>query len=149
MEDTLFRLANAFVLPFWGLMIFAPHWSWSVSILRGWWMLAILCGYYVLGLVWATQAPGPPVFESLMNPTLPAIHDLLSRTEVTAPAWSHYLAFDLFIGRWMFLRERRRGYWLSPILLATLMLGPVGLLAYLFWRGATIEPADRDDFSTT
>jgi hypothetical protein len=49
----------------------------------------------------------------------------------------HFLAFDLFVGRWAYLDSRQRGTsaWIvSPILFLILMVGPLGLLLYLFVR---------------
>ena len=38
--ETLFVIANFAVVPFWFLMIFLPHWRWSlledVTVLLGW-----------------------------------------------------------------------------------------------------------------
>ena len=56
---------------------------------------------------------------------------------------AHFLAFDLFVGRWEYLdaRERQLTHWLlAPCLFLTLMLGPLGLLAYL---GARLLGAKR------
>jgi uncharacterized membrane protein YraQ (UPF0718 family) len=51
--------------------------------------------------------------------------------------WIHYLVFDLFIGAWI-VRDAKRldiNHWLTlPMLLATLMVGPVGLMLYLLLR---------------
>lgn len=136
--DASFRLANLFVLPFWGLMVLLPRWSWSVRILQGWWFLAIISLYYVLMIGYAmTQPIELDLGEVFSSPTVDGIHALLSERHVTPGAWSHYLAFDLFVGRWMFLLEPNRGYWLAPILLATFMLGPSGLLIYLLVRQPT------------
>jgi hypothetical protein len=55
----------------------------------------------------------------------------------TAVAWAHFLAFDLFVGRWAFLDSRRRGVHpllMAPALFLTFMLGPIGLLLYLGLR---------------
>ncbi len=52
------------------------------------------------------------------------------------PFWA-LLAFDLFVGRWAYLDGRERGVspWLmAPVLLLTLMFGPLGLLAHLALR---------------
>jgi hypothetical protein len=51
--------------------------------------------------------------------------------------WIHYLIFDLFVGAWEARDARRRGVphlLLVPCLLATLMIGPVGLLLYVLVR---------------
>jgi hypothetical protein len=47
------------------------------------------------------------------------------------------IAFDLFVGRWSWLDSRTRGVpalIMSPVLLLTILLGPLGLLAYLLVR---------------
>lgn len=47
--------------------------------------------------------------------------------------WTHYLAFDLFIGSWEVEDAAKEGvpHWLLlPCLFLTLMLGPIGLLLY-------------------
>jgi hypothetical protein len=54
-------------------------------------------------------------------------------------AWAHFLAFDLFVGRWIYLDSRERGSsagLVAPALLLTLMLGPIGFLLYLALRAA-------------
>jgi uncharacterized membrane protein YraQ (UPF0718 family) len=51
--------------------------------------------------------------------------------------WIHYLVFDLFIGAWIVRDAKRQGinHWFTlPILFATLMAGPAGLLLYLLLR---------------
>ncbi|MFO1240238.1 MAG: ABA4-like family protein [Sphingomonadaceae bacterium] len=51
--------------------------------------------------------------------------------------WTHYLAFDLFIGSWEVEDAGREGipHWLVlPCLFLTLMLGPTGLLLYFMIR---------------
>ena len=63
---------------------------------------------------------------------------MLGTPEGATVAWVHFLAFDLFVGRWVYLDARARGVspWAtSPLLFATLMVGPVGLLGYLAVRG--------------
>jgi hypothetical protein len=56
--------------------------------------------------------------------------------------WTHYLAFDLFIGSWEIEDAGKRGipHWLMvPILLLTFMLGPIGLLTYFIVRTAKAQ----------
>ena len=51
--------------------------------------------------------------------------------------WVHFLAFDLFVGRWVYLdsRENVINAWImAPVLFFCLMLGPIGLLLYLSVR---------------
>src|SRR4051812_21348401 len=48
--------------------------------------------------------------------------------------WTHYLAFDLFVGRWEVRDAQRRGIphlLITPALVLTFLLGPAGFLFYL------------------
>jgi hypothetical protein len=51
--------------------------------------------------------------------------------------WTHYLAFDLFIGGWEVRDAQRRGIshlLVVPALILTFLVGPAGLLLYLAIR---------------
>jgi hypothetical protein len=71
---------------------------------------------------------------------------MLGSPEGATVAWVHFLAFDLFVGRWIYLdaRTRELPWWAtSPLLFLTLMLGPIGLLAYLLVRTRTASLRGR------
>ena len=73
----------------------------------------------------------------ISRPALRGVAALLGSPLGATIAWAHFLAFDLFVGRWMYFdsRERRFSAWLmAPVLLLTLMLGPAGFLLYLILR---------------
>jgi hypothetical protein len=66
--------------------------------------------------------------------SLAEVRTLFASDPVLLAGWIHYLAFDLFVGFW--LAERLDGQQVSrfiqaPILFATFMFGPIGLLAGL------------------
>ena len=131
--ETIFTLSNLFVLPFWGLMIFLPHWRWTQRIMRTLWPVVVLAVVYAVLLL--TQISG--VAGGLLNPTLAGIAGLLGTPAGAAVGWVHFLAFDLFVGRWAYLDSRERGIsaWLvSPTLFFVFMAGPLGLLLYLAVR---------------
>lgn len=51
--------------------------------------------------------------------------------------WTHYLAFDLFIGQWIAKDADHKGFSRlaqAPVLLLTLLAGPIGLLVWLVMR---------------
>ena len=51
--------------------------------------------------------------------------------------WVHFLAFDLFVGRWAYLDSREKNIsalLMAPVLFFILMLGPFGFLLYLLLR---------------
>ena len=68
--------------------------------------------------------------------------------ETVLVGWVHYLAFDLFVGAWEVRDAQRRSIshlYVVPCLLFTLMLGPVGLLAYLTLRFASVRVSTLDE----
>jgi hypothetical protein len=134
--ETIFQLSNLLVMPFWMLMIFLPHWRWTQRILASLWVVVPAALLYA-ALVLPSLATLLPM---LANPQLAGIASALGTPEGATIAWAHFLAFDLFVGRWIYLdaRTRELPWWAtSPLLFLTLMLGPTGLLAYLLVRTRT------------
>src|SRR6266705_1226895 len=85
------------------------------------------------------------VWLAVANPKLSEVAALLGSPAGAAIAWVHFLAFDLLIGRWMYLDSREReisACLMAPMLFATLMLGPIGLLLYLTVRLAAERRTD-------
>lgn len=69
--------------------------------------------------------------------TLAGVTRLFSAPGNVMLGWTHYLAFDLFIGSWEIEDAGREGlpHWaMVPILFLTFMLGPIGLLVYFIVR---------------
>jgi len=96
-------------------------------------LLALLYAALVLPRVGA-------LLPLLARPELGAIAALLGTPEGATIGWVHFLAFDLFVGRWAYLDSRERGLspWaMAPVLLLILMFGPLGLLAYLALRAVS------------
>ena len=133
-------------MPFWVLMIFLPHWQWTKRIAGSPWIAAPAALLYAV-LVLPNALSLLPV---LMNPSLAGITALLSTPEAATIAWVHFLAFDLFVGRWVYLDSRDRtitAWVVSPVLLVVLMLGPLGFLLYLIVqaflgrRATELQPA--------
>ena len=85
-----------------------------------------------LGLV-ATSMPGSEGgFSSLAG-----VSTLFDNPWALLAGWTHYLAFDLFIGGWEVRDAQRRGIphlVVIPCLILTFLLGPVGLLLYVAIR---------------
>lgn len=139
----LFRLSNLMVLPFWALMILPPRWRWTGRIMRSPFVSVAPALLYAVLVLPRLGAIWPAIARS----TLPAIATLLGSPEGATIAWAHFLAFDLFIGRWIFLdsQERRVSPLLmAPVLFLTLMLGPLGFLIYLVIRAvAASREADK------
>ena len=132
--ETVFSLSFLLVAPFWVLMIFVPHWSWTRRIVGSAWIVAPAALLYtVLVLPRVTE-----IFPELAQPTLAGVRTLLGAPDGATIGWVHFLAFDVFVARWAYLDSRARSLsaWLmAPVLFLTLMLGPMGLLVYLMLRG--------------
>lgn len=133
MMDALFQASFLLVAPFWFAMIALPRLELTQRVVASPWIGAPAALLYL-----ALVLPGlPEVVGAVANPTLAPIAAMLGTPEGATIAWVHFLAFDLFVGRWMYLDARARGirWWVtSPLLCLTLMLGPAGLLAYLLAR---------------
>ena len=133
---TLFNLSSLLVMPFWFLMIFLPHWRWTKRIAGSLWIVVPAALLYTVLILPSL----PTVFPLLLNTTLAGIAALLGTPQGATIGWVHFLAFDLFVGRWAYLDSRARGIsaWLaSPTLFFILMVGPLGLLLYLALRALT------------
>lgn len=126
----VFSASFLLVAPFWLLMVFLPTWRWTASIVRSPWIAAPAALLYAaLVLPQLTS-----VLSTVANPDLSGVTALLGTPAGATISWVHFLAFDLFVGRWLYLDSRKRGLspWLiSPVLIVTLMLAPVGFLLYL------------------
>jgi hypothetical protein len=137
--ETLFALSNLLVLPFWLLLILAPHWRWTARIAASPWIVAPIGLLYALLIVPAL----PAVLPVLFSPSAQGIAAVLGTPQGATIAWAHFLAFDLFAGRWAYLESRRLGMsaWIvSPVLFLVLMVGPIGLLLFLLLRATAPQP---------
>lgn len=140
MTGFLFSLTFLVAVPFWALMIVLPHWSWTRRIAGSPW---IVLPPVLIYLVLVAGSFGE-VLPAVAQPTLGGVRELLGTADGAAAGWAHFIAFDLFVGRWAYLDSRERGIpalLMAPILLLTILLGPLGLLAYLLvrtrYRGTT------------
>jgi len=131
--ERLFELSNLLVTPFWLAMILAPRWRVTERLLRG--PVGILAPAFIYALLVLPRLG--ELLPVVGRPELGAVAALLATPPGATIAWAHFLAFDLFVGRWIYLDARTRGLsaWLvSPLLVLTLLLGPLGLLGYLATR---------------
>jgi len=71
------------------------------------------------------------------DPRLDTVAPLLATPAGATIAWVHLLAFDVFVGRWIYLDAADRGVHplaTAPVLGLTLLFGPAGFLTYLGLR---------------
>lgn len=139
--ETMFAATNLVALLGWLALAALPR---RETVLAGvlWAGVALLCAAYAAmfaGLAGgfldpARAAPGSaPAFEY----TVDGLMALFAGKGAIVLGWTHYLAFDLFVGLWIARDADIRGVGRLvqlPFLFATFMAGPIGLLAWLLLR---------------
>jgi len=134
--ERLFEWSSFAVMPFWALMVLLPRARVTHAVMRTPLAPALFALLYA-ALVLPRMGALLPL---LARPELPAIAALLGSREGATIGWVHFLAFDLFVGRWAYLDAQERGlspWMMAPVLLLMLMFGPLGLLAYLALRAVS------------
>ncbi|HWM57424.1 MAG TPA: ABA4-like family protein [Pseudonocardia sp.] len=129
----LFTLSFPLAAPFWALMILAPGWSVTRRIIGS--PLIVVPPALVYALVVLPELGA--VLPAVTDPSPAAVALLLGSPVGAAAGWAHFVAFDLFVGRWMYLDARERGIHplvMAPVLVLTILLAPLGLLVYLMLR---------------
>ncbi|TCO65566.1 ABA4-like family protein [Actinocrispum wychmicini] len=129
----VFQLSFYLAAPFWALMILAPAWSWTHRIISSPLVAAPTAALYLV-LVVPRLADLLPVVTS---PSLEKLQAAMADGAAATVVWAHIIAFDLFVGRWMYLESRRRGIHplvMAPVLIVTILFAPIGFLVFLVVR---------------
>ena len=126
--EHLFAIVNTLILPAWLMLMFAPQWRWTKTIvLSGCYALVFSTIYFLLIVL--NFDLNNFNFNSLEN-----VKHVFANDYFLLAGWVHYLAFDLLIGSWLIMDSQKNNIYskkLIPILLFTFYLGPIG---YLFYR---------------
>lgn len=127
----MFSAANTAAMLGWLVLILAPRWPIVLQTLRLGLIGSLSLAYAVLIFVYFFRVQGGG-FGSIGE-----VRALFMSDPVLLAGWIHYLAFDLFIGTWI-AGEADKLRWnrllQAPILVATFMFGPIGLLLFLIMR---------------
>jgi hypothetical protein len=133
-------MSTAFVLiffvgaaPFWTLMIVAPTWRWTRRIMSTPWSATLsLVFWYIFALPRLLD-----LLPAVLKPTLAGWQELVADPGALTFTWAQIIAWDLFVGRWMYLDSRARGIHpavMAPLLLLAIMLSPIAVPLYLVIR---------------
>ncbi|KAA8499755.1 Protein ABA DEFICIENT 4, chloroplastic [Porphyridium purpureum] len=138
--EQIFQFCNTAVLPLWLLMIFAPKWKWTQTVMGSVYPAAPFAACYALLLAVPTGAEVPDASAMAEVPLqLSTVSKLLGAGgSVSAAAWVHYICFDLLAGRWIYLDGQEKNVFTSHSLLACFLAGPIGLLSHLATRSLTL-----------
>jgi ABA4-like protein len=128
--EQLFSILNGMTLAAWLPLVFLPRKRWATSVVP----VVIPCVLAVIyvGLVASTMPRSEGGFSSLAG-----VRALFDNPWALLAGWTHYLAFDLFIGGWEVRDAQQRGIphlLVVPALILTFLVGPAGLLFYLTIR---------------
>jgi hypothetical protein len=140
--DMVFSLTNGIAIIGWLILWFAPRKPALLSLVM-YLGVGLLCLIYVVcfaALIFGAAGDGGGAGAFTYD--IPGIRALFASDAGIVIGWTHYLAFDLFTGLWIARDADNKGFSRVkqfPILAATLMAGPVGLLLWLILR----EPAAR------
>ncbi len=130
---SLFQLSFLLAAPFWALMIVLPGWDWTRRIIGSPWIAAPVSALYLFIAV-PRLADLLPLVTS---PSLPGLQVAMTEGGAATLVWAHIIAWDLFVGRWMYLDSQRRKVHplvMAPVLLVTILFAPIGFLVYLAVR---------------
>lgn len=131
--ELAFTLLNLAVLPWWGLWLFAPRSRRARSAATHSGVFLGLAAVYALLLVAALAGSG------LTGTGYADWRAVLVTPAGFLAGWTHYLAFDLFVGAWILRESRRIAVEPRPYLLLALLAGPLGLGAFLLRRGLRLR----------
>lgn len=141
--EPLYQIINTIAFVGWVLLIGFPTKRWTFAAVSNGGISAILGIFYVYFILISFSSEGGNFM------TLASLKQLFQSDIALLAGWSHYLAFDLFIGAWMTSNAQRLGltHWkIIPCLLLTFMLGPVGLLSYFVVRAVMTKKIFHEQF---
>ncbi|WP_425410642.1 ABA4-like family protein [Hyphococcus sp.] len=133
--NTAFLMINAAVLPAWFLLIFLPRSKLTAAAVHSAFYPAVMGAIYAgalgAGVFFGQSAQGAG-FSSIE-----AVSAIFDHPNGVVIGWTHYLAFDLFVGAWIgrdAIRLAIPHAAVIPCLIGAFMFGPVGLLMYVLLR---------------
>ncbi|WP_298302050.1 ABA4-like family protein [uncultured Erythrobacter sp.] len=137
----IFNSVNLLALIAWAALIFLPRWPALLSAIL-YIGIGLLCLIYMAGLGSVLTGLVPTDSGGADFTTIEGVRAIFASDVGVTIGWTHYLAFDLFVGLW--IARDADGKFISriiqaPILLMTFVAGPAGLLVWLMVR----EPAAR------
>ena len=135
MWDTVFSIANALALLMWVALVFLPRWPALLAAIL-YMGVGLLSAAYAIFLI-AVVAGILPGGEGGNFSSIEGVRQIFASDAGVTIGWIHYLAFDLFVGLWIARDADAKDFSRlvqAPILFATLMAGPLGLVLWLLIR---------------
>ena len=137
--EQLFSILNLMTVAAWLPLVLLPRVRWTSTVVPV--VMPFLLAVIYVVLMAATLARSEGGFSSLAG-----VRTLFDNPWALLAGWTHYLAFDLFIGGWEVRDAQRRRIphlLIVPALVLTFLFGPAGLLFYLAIRRFAPDKGDR------
>ena len=135
--EQIFSLTSTAAMVGWLCLVLLPRYPLLISALRNGLIGALSLTYAVLIMLYFFRVEGGG-FGSIAE-----VRALFMSDGGLLAGWVHYLAFDLFVGLWIAQEADRIGtsrLLQAPVLIATFMFGPIGLLIFLITRRVQTAP---------
>lgn len=135
--EAVFNAENIAIFPFWLAMIAAPKNPVTKAVMGGY-LVPFLCGFVYVYLTWYSFSD-PRILEAFSTgqPDLAALSRGFSYERCMAVGWAHFIAMDLFVGRWIYLDSQKNDVFAAHSLLLTLFFGPTGAISHVTTRAIT------------
>ena len=148
MWDGIFGAVNLLAMLCWIALVFLPRWPALLAILLylGVGLLCLVYAVFLVSIVAGWIDPVGPADAAANFSTIEGVRGIFLTDGGVTVGWTHYLAFDLFVGLWIAKDADAKGFnrfVQGPILFATLMAGPIGLLVWLVVRERRARAAAR------
>ena len=139
MWETLFAGVNLLALLAWIVLILLPRTPLLLSLVLylGVGLLCLVYSGALISVVSGVVDPLGPADAAADFTTIEGVRGIFASQGGVTIGWTHYLAFDLFVGLWIARDADAKGFSRvvqAPILLATFLAGPLGLLVWLIVR---------------
>ncbi|WP_447931372.1 ABA4-like family protein [Sphingopyxis fribergensis] len=135
--DTIFLLANCWAFAGWIALAFLPRGPKTLAAILYAGVFLLCLAYTVMIIGFLTGGIDSGGAGGADFTTLKGVMKLFDSPGGAALGWTHYLAFDLFVGMWIARDADQKGFSRIiqfPFLFLTLMAGPVGLFGWLVMR---------------
>lgn len=142
MWPTIFGAINLVALAAWAILLFLPRRAFAMACVL-YLGIGLLCLVYSILLVLLAAGSIDPLRDAGLPPhdianfSLEGVKSLFRSDGIVVLGWTHYLAFDLFVGLWIARDADAKGFSRLaqvPVLLATFLVGPLGLFVWLTIR---------------
>lgn len=149
--EAVFAATNAVAIGGWLLLAAGPRGPKTMALVL-YLGVGLLCLAYALMAVglhagWfeANRVAGAPP-ANFLDYSVAGLRNLFLSDGGLVLGWTHYLAFDLFVGQWIAKDADHKGFSRLaqlPVLFLTLIVGPIGLLLWLVIREGRARRAAR------